>query len=370
MDSKPRTNEKIKEMLNRPVDPVYRELAAKLQTPNSEIMPRVLERLMTLQQATILNSLPATPAEIAEKLKISQEIVDKEMQEMFEKGILFPGRSGWHMTRSWGALHDSTGSSDTKFLSDEFIDLAFVEHEEQIQGGIDKVLSGEEKTYRTGMRVVPRWRSIKDIPDILPIEDVRQILKSVDKIAVVDCACRKIDRNRECKNTVPLKTCLTLGRSAEYNLNRGAGKELSYEEAMELIDSFDKYNLVHLTGNRNTMPILMCNCHYCCCGVFHRHQMVKEQLDQRVIVKSRFMAEVDPEKCRVCQTCVSACPIGAVEMKFYPEYGEERSYTNADECIGCGCCVISCPAEARQMKLVRPPEHIPSPDAQFTADGT
>ena len=131
---------------------------------------------------------------------------------------------------------------------------------------------------------------------------------------------------------------------------------------MELCDSFDKHQLVHLTGNTNTMPYLICNCHNCCCGSFYRNSRTKKQLNQFSIAKSRFVATVDPAKCRGCRTCVDKrCPVGASQMKYYPEFGAERAYINTDECIGCGLCVITCPAKARTMKLVRPPEYIPSP---------
>ena len=39
-------------------------------------------------------------------------------------------------------------------------------------------------------RVVPKWRTIKDIPGILPCEDAREILKSASLIVVHKCPCR------------------------------------------------------------------------------------------------------------------------------------------------------------------------------------
>jgi len=357
-----RTDAKIKKMLKKEIDPVYKELSAKMGEADSQVMPYVLETLANLEQARILNEVPTAPEEIAQKLNLDKETVDKHIQEMFEKGLLFPGRTGWHLARSWGSLHDSAGAANPKYDNDDFFDLGYAKSEERNAISLKEVAEGKVQNLRQIMRVVPRWKSIKDIPGILPCEDIREVFKAADPITLVHCACKKIDRNRECQDSIPTETCITCGRPAQYNLNRGAGRQLSYEEVMELCDSLDEYPLVHLTGNTNAMPPLICNCHSCCCGVFHRNTQSRKQLNQYALAKSRFIAQVDAEKCRGCRICVDKrCPVGAIEMKDYPELGGERAYTDPDECIGCGLCVITCPTEARKMKIVRPPEHIPQP---------
>ena len=365
-----RTDEEIQKLLQEDVEPVYVELSSKIGEASSPIMPHVFKRLVDIEQANILNMIESPIEEIAEKLSLDKETVEKQIQVMFEKGLTMPGKSGWHLIRSWGSLHDSAASSNPKYDNDEFFDLAFVKSEETHQKNrIDPVLRGELPTVRQIMRVVPRWKSIKDIPGVMPCEDIREIFKGADPIVVANCACKKIDRSRECQDTIPTETCVTSRRSGQYNLNRGAGKQLSYDEVMALMDEFDQYPLVHLTGNTNSMPPLICNCHNCCCGVFQSSVKTKAQLNQLTLAKSRFIATVDPEKCRGCKTCVARCPMGAAQMKHYSEYGEERAYIDAEECIGCGLCVLTCPAEAREMKLVRPPEHIPAPGALPYATG-
>jgi len=357
-----RSDEEIQKFLDEEVEPVYVELSSKIGEADSPIMPHVFKRLADLEQANILNMIESPIEEIAEKLSLDKEAVEKQIQVMFEKGIVMPGRSGWHLSRSWGSLHDNAASSNPKYDNDEFFDLAFVKSEETHQKNrIDPVLRGERSEVRQIMRVVPRWRSIKDIPGVMPCEDIREIFKDADPIVLVNCACKKIDRSRECQDTIPTETCVTNRRSGQYNLNRGAGRQLSYDELLALFDELDKYPLVHLTGNTNSMSPLICNCHSCCCGIFQSSAKTKAQLNQLTLAKSRFIAAVDPEKCRGCKVCVSRCPIGAAQMKHYSEYDGERAYIDAEECIGCGLCVLTCPAEAREMKLVRPPEHIPAP---------
>jgi ferredoxin len=36
----------------------------------------------------------------------------------------------------------------------------------------------------------------------------------------------------------------------------------------------------------------------------------------------------------------------------------------AEKCFGCGSCVVGCEQGALKMKVVRPPEHIPSPPVE------
>jgi ferredoxin len=357
--------EKIERLLSQEIDPVYKELAAKIGEGNSRFMPHVFQTLANPDQARIINELPRPVEEIAKKLGRSKEAVEKDIQVLFEKGLLFPGKSGWHLTRSWGALHDSAGAFNPKHDNDDFFDLAFAKSMESNQWQIREVKEGRKEKVRQVMRVIPRWNAIKDIPDILPCEDTSAILKQAEPIAQMECACKKIHRERDCRDEIPTHSCFTIGRPAQYNINRGAGKKMSAEEAMAVMTEFDQYPLVHLTGNTNQVPYLLCNCHNCCCGVFIRNAETKKLFNQLALAKSRFIAVVDPEKCNGCGHCVKErCPVEATQMKFFPEYNEERSVINQEECIGCGLCVVSCPSRARIMKLVRPPDHIPQPGAE------
>jgi heterodisulfide reductase subunit A-like polyferredoxin len=57
------------------------------------------------------------------------------------------------------------------------------------------------------------------------------------------------------------------------------------------------------------------------------------------------VAEVDPDKCAVCVTCVRTCPY------HIPYIGEEgHAVIDPAECHGCGCCVSECPGKAIELK--------------------
>ncbi len=343
-------------------DFVYRELAAKVRMEGSKFMLQILKKLANPEQAMIVRELPAPSGEIAKKLNLGKETVDAHLQELFEKGLIFPSRKGYQMARTFSQLHDA--QTNPKF--DESLGIEYFELWERLifeeQGGpIDILLKELAGGELPALRVVPRWKSVRDITGVLPFEDVREILKAQEILAVIHCVCQRLHPHRECN--VPNEKCIVVGRTAQYHLDRGDGKKLSLEEALDLLNELDKYPVVHETLNQKSVNVLLCNCHSCCCNAI---RPMMEQNTYRLtqgIAKSRFQAVVDPEKCRGCKTCLARCHFKTAQMKHYPEFGEERAYIDAEKCMGCGSCVVSCPVGARTMKLVRPAEHIPDTTA-------
>jgi len=58
-------------------------------------------------------------------------------------------------------------------------------------------------------------------------------------------------------------------------------------------------------------------------------------------VELGLVAEVDPEKCVACLTCVRLCPFGAPHID---EIGHAK--IEPELCRACGLCVLECPARA------------------------
>jgi NAD-dependent dihydropyrimidine dehydrogenase PreA subunit len=336
-----------------PIDPVYKELAAKIGMGDSEIMQRIFARLANMEQARILQALPdpdlgptqgrtlEVSEKFAQKLNMDKKTVDKHIRELFEKGVVFPTKKGPSLARTILQLHDGALGNPKydKVMGKEVFDLwgAF---EGPMRKPTPQDLHGSSE-----FRVMPRWKSIEGIPGVLPYENAREILKAQDTIVLLHCGCKRSHQDRWCDT--PVESCITVGRTAQYNLDRGAGRKITYEQALEILDRFDEHGAVNTTVNQKDVGQLICNCHYCCC------------LAIRTAAKSRFTVALDPEKCRLCNTCIEACQFDAIKTKFYPEYGEERTVTDEEACRGCGVCVVKCPNQARTMKLVRPPEHIP-----------
>jgi len=352
------------------IDPIYKELASKIQPEyhleDSKYFPRILAKLANLEQARIIRELPDSyreastgrlevSEEFAKKLNLDKAIIDKHLQELFEKGLLFPTKKGPQMARHVIQLHDT--NTNPKFdeeLGDDYFKLwlKFL-YDEWLEGFLEEMVGGEYPT----MRVIPRWKSIKDIPGVLPCEDIKEILKVQDAIVVVPCTCKRFHRERRCG--IPEEVCICIGRNAQYNMARGHARKLTAEEALHLLDEMDKYPVIHTTFNQSTAAHVICNCHWCCCELLLLMLKQDKHKIYEGIAKSRFEVVIEPEKCTASKICLDMCQFGAIQMKYYPEFGGERAYIDAEKCVGCGCCVINCPDEALTMKIVRPPEHIP-----------
>ncbi len=57
-------------------------------------------------------------------------------------------------------------------------------------------------------------------------------------------------------------------------------------------------------------------------------------------------AIVDPKKCVGCQSCVDACPVGAISM----DPKTNKAIIDKQICIDCGTCVMICPSKAIKMQ--------------------
>ncbi len=340
------------------IDPIYQELAARIQCEDSKYIPRILAKLANLEQARILRELPAPSAEeIAKKLNLDKETVDKHIQELYEKGlVLYRRKGGLRTVYSVTELKDTT-PANPKFdesLGDEFFDLwdAWFDSDEPRQL-LEKVPPWPGRT-EPAMRIIAKWKSIKDTPGVLPCDDMRELLKENRATLVINnCSCRRISRKRA-PHDIPDELCFVIDNTAQYCIDRGSGRRITLKEAMDILKQTEEYPLVHITYNGKPMIRLIGNCgNYCIVFRWSPPKTIRN------CAPSRFQPTVEPDKCLGCKTCVEVCLFEAAQMKYYPEFGEERTYVDTGKCMGCGNCVILCPIGARTMKLVQPPEFIP-----------
>jgi len=194
------------------------------------------------------------------------------------------------------------------------------------------------------MRVLPVETEIADTRRVQPYERVSEFLKKNSRFAVTDCVCRKGQKitGHACGKTIEI--CLAAGTWADYGIENGWAREITREEAGELLRKAEEEGLVHNCSNDTGENVFICNCCGCCCGPM---RVINFGINTK-FTASNYRAVKDQDTCTVCLTCVDRCQVHAIKQV------DERTVINQDLCIGCGLCVSTCPSGS--LNLVKKPE--------------
>ena len=335
---------------------LYHEMAARLHEPDSKIVPRILEMLADGTDIKILLALPADSPTLQDKLHLSAEELQQRLQGLYLKGAVFFSKKANPMYRTVTEimhLHDTT--TQWKQAPEGFLDLwqQWVETEYL---DMTRKRFREKAGKKSTTRVIAAniWL---DPPrsEILPFDSIRDILTNAKSLAVMPCTCRM--KAKKCDHL--LDACIVLNKSADYNIERGTGRKIDVDEALEIFRKCEEAGLVHLTGaNAQDDPgPLICNCCPCCCLFM---SLIKEGLFEHD--PSRFCAEIDADKCIGCGVCLDRCYFSAVEWK---DGEKSTAVILREKCMGCGLCQSKCPTGAIKLIEARPPDFIPKTSASI-----
>lgn len=311
----------------------------------SDAFREYIELLFTPEEAEIAKHLGVRPQPVrilAKKLGKEKEEMEEILENMADKGIIQDiGGYSYFLTMAhllnvgykYSKALERLGEKGAELYEKFFINEKFYKRYE----------SSDEGTSLT--RVVPVQQSIKYENEILNVEEVHKILEECQKpIIITDCPCRKrteILGKRECKGKFPIEeSCFQLGFFGSYFLRRGEGRELSLEEANDLVDKFAELGLVFTTENsENPNHQVLCCCCECCCSLL-RGMTRFEDKNENCVAKSNYVSKVDKNLCKGCGLCVERCPFKTITLK------DNKANVNPDKCYGCGVCAVSCPTEA------------------------
>jgi Pyruvate/2-oxoacid:ferredoxin oxidoreductase delta subunit/DNA-binding transcriptional ArsR family regulator len=328
---------------------LYKQLAEVVGAGESRIIPRVFRILADEQEARLLMAAapPATVEQLSERTGISTQRIGQLVGPLFEKGLLFLNRKGemvrYYRVRHVPQLHDATAvwagaSRELLDLWKEYTATEWIDYTRKIEAFVP----------HAPVRVIPVDKSIEPQSHILAFEDVKGIVEGARSLAVTKCSCRVIDG--ACGK--PLEVCIQVNRAADYAVERGTGRLLGKEEALQLLRKCEEDGLVHVVDNRQEVDHVICNCCSDCCLNWPSLRAGSKGF----VVPSRFGARVDEGLCTACEICLERCYFDAISMTGVGD----RARIDPTRCMGCGLCAITCPAEAISLREVRPADSVPA----------
>ena len=323
----------------------YEQFAEAMLQKDSKVIPEIIRCMTTPDQAELLVTMPGTAVDLAGRLGRPETDVAADLNDMFRKGLAFKkvkdGDTLWRAPVHIIQFHDATlvwpeappelYELWRKYMEEEWPALA---------PGLSSLLP------RPFTRVIPVNRSLGEArAQVLAPDSVQRVIDSASRLAVTPCTCRLSMK----KCDAPIEMCIQVGRGADYTIERGSGREISKEEATDILTRAGEQGLVHVTMNKTGAGHFICNCCGCCCQSFSLLRADNVALCD----PSRFRPLVDADACTGCGTCEERCWFDAIAVDG------DVADVNAERCLGCGQCALGCPDSAIAMEAVRAPEFIP-----------
>lgn len=111
-----------------------------------------------------------------------------------------------------------------------------------------------------GIRVILVDKKIKAEAAVQTYDQVLTDIESLEPIVVTTYYCRHeallIDENDICG--MPMEVCMQFGTTAKYLIERGIGRRVSKDEAMDIIRHAEEAGLVHVSTNTQRIDFI-CN---------------------------------------------------------------------------------------------------------------
>jgi ferredoxin len=195
------------------------------------------------------------------------------------------------------------------------------------------------KLKASQLRIIPVEQSIEPDMTVSRFDDLKSLLETTDgPYSVANCVCRQMKDmvGERCQVTDRREVCLQFGYAAQLYIEQGKGREITKQEALDILRKSQEEGLVLEPDNSQELNFICCCCG-CCCENLTKMKLFPRPGDFTV---TNHFALVDDELCVGCGTCVEICPMDAIKLK------NDVAAIKKKRCIGCGNCVAKCPSDA------------------------
>ncbi|HBW13994.1 MAG TPA: pyridine nucleotide-disulfide oxidoreductase [Proteiniclasticum sp.] len=278
---------------------------------------KLLEKIVTEEMAEVALALEyrvhLTAEEISRKCKKPLERTKELLWELAMAGVATVKREGeedtyWYETWVPGIFEMVVNNKENTAKYPE-IGKAFDDY------GLmrNPIAAGNFPVGLGLMRVIPIESSIDGSSRRASSEEVSKYINEARILSVSDCSCRtsREELNQGCGH-LKEDMCIQLGDAAEYYIRTGRAREVTKEEAFEIIRKAERDGLMHsipnTEGDGHTHAI--CNCCGCSCYALRAASMYNNP----DMVRSNYISTIYETKCVGCGECVEVCPTNAIRL--------------------------------------------------------
>lgn len=330
--------------------------------PATPDLVEILERLVSTEEAEVMLALPAavapltltTAAEVGAELDQraaaeagrpapAHDDVRDILDSLLRRNLLFGGATA-SGEPGYALLQAGFGFPQTFFWAGAETDEA-----REMAGLVAKYANRHvlremyAATPTKAYRYVPLDRTLSaDQQAVFPHHAMDAVLAGATRFAVAHCPCRMAVglRGKSCGHS--LEVCLKFDELADYVIERGLAREVTREEATEIVRGAAEEGLVHFVDNAAGAVKHNCNC--CGDACWNVGTIRRRKIPRDALMATYFLRVTDAETCTGCGICAEECPVQAVTMV------DGAPVADLEWCIGCGVCVRRCPDAAAGLE--------------------
>jgi ferredoxin len=188
-------------------------------------------------------------------------------------------------------------------------------------------------------RLVSRKQKAIHFGQVVPIEDIEQILSITNSVVRLPCVCRRATQKKEAR------FCLGISVSSpfpgSFGPDVGSFEALEKAEALAFMRECETKGIFHSIWTFIT-PFIggICNCDRLDCVA------TRATLNGiPVMFRAEYVAGIDWEHCSGCRACMRQCQFGAIGYSL----SQNRCSIDRFRCFGCGVCRATCKEGAIEL---------------------
>lgn len=186
---------------------------------------------------------------------------------------------------------------------------------------------------------------------VLPIEEIREMLLKADTVVRMPCACRWTAEKKE------VRCCYGISYGAELwykDLDMTYFGKASHEglesvegnQAIRQMEEMEEAGAIHTIWTMKTPFIgAVCNCTALDCIAMRTLRNIRVE----TMARAEYFASVDEGLCEGCGQCEAHCQFDAITG--HRDSGRATARIDAQRCFGCGLCRTHCSPGAISLKL-------------------